>query len=164
MRFSSGRQSQVACISELHPAKTQPCFNSNTMFLSWSRIRVRPSRQAERVSRRKWSISFIKIPLSLFLFVYFLAYLFSVVNSPYAKHIDCGKALENAHLCRLYPCAWARCKSSAGCLEVVDITSSFGQAAESALCIKWGLPKDHFRSLCQEFCSTINLNVAIRIW
>lgn len=103
-------------------------------------------------------------PLSLFLFVYFLAYLFSEVNSPYAKHIDCGKALENAHLCRLYPCAWARCESSAGCLEVVDITSSFGQAAESALCIKWGLPKDRFRSICQEFCSTINLNVAIRIW
>lgn len=162
MRFGSGRQSQVACISELHPAKTRPCFNSNTMFLSRFWMHARPSRQ-QRAFPEESDPLLLPTFLSLWS-LSVLAYLFSVVNSPYAKHIDRDKALENAHLCRLHPCACVWCESSAGCLEVVDITPSSGQASESALCIKWGPPKDCLRSLCQELCSTINLNVAIRIW
>lgn len=155
MRFSSGRQSQVACISELHPAKTGPCLNSNSVFFSWFWMHARVFPEEKRKFYQ---------PSCLSVFICFRAYLFSVVNSPYAKHIDCDKASENAHLYSLRPCACAWFESSAGCLEVVDITLSSGQAAKSALCIKWGLPKDRFRSHCQEFRSTINLNVAIRIW
>lgn len=65
MSFSSGLQSQVAFISKLHPAKTGPCFNSNTVFL----IPVLKTRQTklstESLSRRKWSVSFTNLPVCL---------------------------------------------------------------------------------------------------
>lgn len=138
---------------KLGPALTAtPCFYPGSGCT--------PDQAVSRERFQKKAIHFIHQPSCLSVFVCFLAYLFSVVNSPYAKRID----FENAHLCSLHPCACAWCETSTGSLEVVDITSSSGQAAESALCIKWGLPKDRFRSLCQEFRSTINLNVAIRIW
>lgn len=93
---------QVACISEFHPAKTGPCFKSNTAVLSRPWLHARPSRQQGEFPEE--SDPFL---LPTFLSVCFLAYLFSVVHSPYAKHIDCDKALENTHLGSLHPCACA---------------------------------------------------------